>query len=162
RPGPSRASSSRVEQPEPGSRRNRRLRRSAGRRDRMSGGRRPGNAAGHTGSFGVSVVAFVALFSWPLVAVLLFRWLPPRRAVAATMIAGWLFLPVASFDLEHLPPYSKPLAAAGSALFGTLLFDRERLWSARPRYIDLPIAIVCLSPFATSLANHLGPYDGVS
>ena len=102
------------------------------------------------------------MFGWPLAALALFARLPPRRAMLATVVAGWLFLPVASYDVEGLPAYSKVLATCGSALLAALLLDRGRLRALRPRLVDAPIAVLCLSPIASSLANGLGAYEALS
>jgi len=53
-----------------------------------------------------NALATLALAVWPLVTVFLFLKLPPGRAVIATLLAGYLFLPEppAGFDLPLIPP----------------------------------------------------------
>jgi hypothetical protein len=106
---------------------------------------------------------YVALFGWPLLALVLFSLLRPRRAVLASMILGWLFLPVASIKFASgIPEYSKIMAVCLGTLLGVVVFDLRRLLAFRPHWADLPMAIWCLSPFASSITNDLGPYDGMS
>jgi hypothetical protein len=111
----------------------------------------------------MSFTVYLAMYGWPLVALYLFMVLPARRAVIAAITGAWLFLPVASFSFKGLPDYDKAFACSIGALLGAVLFDREdRVWSFRPRWFDLPMLVWCLSPFASSLANDLGAYDGLS
>jgi hypothetical protein len=102
----------------------------------------------------------IALFGWPLVSLLLFAWLKPRRAILASVILAWLFLPVAALKMPGLPAYNKNMATALAALLGVLLFDFRRLLSFRPGWKDLPMAVWCLSPLFSSLTNDLGVHDG--
>ena len=82
--------------------------------------------------------------------------------MVVTAVGGWLLLPSVAIDLPGLPPYGKPLAISLGILFGTIVFDSSRFRSYRPRWYDLPILVWCLCPFATSISNDLGPYDGIS
>ena len=105
----------------------------------------------------------IALYAWPLLALALFFFLRPRRAVLASIILGWLFLPIASIKLAPgIPEYSKTAATCLAALLGVAIFDLPRLLSFRPRWIDLPMALWCLCPMASSLSNDLGAFDGAS
>ena len=40
-----------------------------------------------------NIIAYLALFSWPIVAILLFRLLPLQKALVWTIIGGYLLLP---------------------------------------------------------------------
>ena len=93
---------------------------------------------------------YVALFGWPVLALVLFSLLRPRRAVLATMILGWLFLPVATFKLVGIPEYNKMTAVCLGTLLGILIFDLRRLLAFRFRWADLPMAAWCTSPSASS------------
>ena len=104
----------------------------------------------------------LALFAWVPMVLLLFVALPPRRAVIAAFVGGWLFLPVFGIDIVGLPPFSKVSASAYSVLLGAALFDSARLTSFRFRWFDIPIVIWCFTPLASSLSNGLGVYDGLS
>src|SRR5215212_5969246 len=104
----------------------------------------------------------LALFAWVPTVLLMFAALPPRRAVVAAFVGGWLFLPVFGIDIVGLPPFSKVSASAYSVLLGAILFDGDRLLTVRPRWFDLPIVVWCFTPLASSISNGLGVYDGLS
>lgn len=104
----------------------------------------------------------VALFGWPLVALVLCALLTARRAVITAYVAAWLFLPVYRYPILGLPDWTKISATSVSLLLGLMIFDLRRILAFRPRWIDLPMLVWCLCPVASSLANGLGLYDGVS
>ena len=88
--------------------------------------------------------------------------LPPRRAVLAGFLFAWLFLPVAEYQFKFLPELNKMTVTSISVLLGAALFDGTRMLNFRPRWFDVPIGVLCLAPVASSLANGLGVYDGLS
>ena len=92
----------------------------------------------------------------------LFAAIPARRAMLVSILVAWMFLPAVSIPLPGIPNYTKAMAACVSALCGALLFDPRRLMSFRPSILDVPAVAWCLCPFASSMANELGPYDGMS
>ena len=102
----------------------------------------------------IALVAFV-----PTVAIL-FAWLGPQRGVIVSLLAGWLLLP--SYDGRlNLP------VLGGKATFvpvvvalASLAFDARRWGRLRPGWLDLPVAVLCIGPFFTSVVNDLGAYDG--
>lgn len=101
----------------------------------------------------------LALFGWAALIPGLFALLGPRRAVAVGYVVGWLFLPVATYDLP-LVEFDKTAAIAIGCLAGLLLFDLPRLLALRPLVVDLGAIAVVAAPLFSSLANDLGPYDG--
>lgn len=105
----------------------------------------------------------IALFGWIPVVLALFMQLPARRAVLASFLLAWLFLPIASYKLgESIPVYDKMSATCVGVLLGSLFFDTRRLYRFRPTLIDLPMLIWCFCPIASSLSNDLGVYDGIA
>jgi hypothetical protein len=102
------------------------------------------------------------LFGWPVVALLLFMVMRPRRAVIATILLAGLFLPVAGYKISGLPAYSKLTATTISALLGVALFDTRRLLAFRPSWADLPMGLWCICPFFSSVTNDLAIHDGFS
>jgi hypothetical protein len=110
----------------------------------------------------MNLTASLALIGWPIISVLQFAYLRPRRAVIASVILAWLFLPMAALKAPGLPIYNKVLVTAVGPLLGVALFDLRRILSFRPAWVDLPMAIWCLCPFASSLGNDLGVHDGIS
>lgn len=111
-----------------------------------------------------NVVVLVACVGFLLVVAACFSSLAPRRAVLAAMLGGWLFLP--HFDsgsgFDFLVFHSKAALVPGSVLLGSLVFDGVRWRRLRLRLLDVPVLVLCLSPFATALDNGLGVYEGVA
>jgi len=107
-------------------------------------------------------LAHTALVGWIPAVVALFALLPPRRAVIVSFLFAWLFLPMGGYVIEGLPDYTKMSATTAGIFLGVLLFDTNRLLSFRPRLLDLPMIVWCMCPFATSISNDLGLYDGLS
>lgn len=63
-----------------------------------------------------NIFAYIVLFTWPLVVVMLFKALPLRSALVWSIVAGYLLLPLRTgFDLPLLPAVEKDLILAGSA-----------------------------------------------
>ena len=107
-------------------------------------------------------LAELALYAWVPVSLCLFAVLRPRQAVLAAYMGAWLFLPMASFQINILPDISKVTISSMGVLLGVLIFDPGTLLSFRPRWFDLPMAVWCLCPFVSSITNGLGWWDGLS
>lgn len=108
-------------------------------------------------------MVLLAVFSWPIVTLALFSYLPPRRAVLASVILGFLFLPIALFKFSAgIPNVSKLSIISLSTFLGVVFFDANRLFAFRPKWVDLAMAVWCACPMASSLSNDLGFYDGLS
>src|SRR5688572_3893178 len=104
----------------------------------------------------------LALYGWVPVCLLLFGVLKPRHAVIASYLGAWLFLPMASFRVASLPDISKVTIASLGVMLGVAFFDPNKFLSFRFRWFDLPMLAWCLTPFASSMANGLGWWDGCS
>src|SRR5439155_4731685 len=102
----------------------------------------------------------LTLFGWIPFVLALFALYPPRRAVIMAFLAAWLFLPMAGYKVPGLPDYTKMSATALGVLMGAAIFDTDRLLAFRPRWIDIPMILWCVSPFISSYLNQLGIYDG--
>jgi hypothetical protein len=109
-----------------------------------------------------NTTVLAAMLGWPFVALLLFACMPPRKAAIVSFLAAWMFLPDVAFPLPGIPDYTKTSAATVGAFCGVLLFDAKTLLSIRPWWGDLPVLVYCLTPFASSVTNGLGAYDGMS
>lgn len=93
----------------------------------------------------------------------LFTRYPAYKAVVFAFIAAWLFLPQkASFTFLGLPDYNRTSATSYAILLGVVLFDVGQFRSFKLSWLDLPMLIWCLCPFASSVSSGLGAYDGVS
>jgi hypothetical protein len=125
----------------------------------------------------VRAVPFL-MFAWFPVVFVLFARLPKHRAVLVAFITGVLFLPgildkkinADAPDPVPVPfvPLTKQNTICLAILLATAVLDRRRLLSFRPARVDLPMAVWCLCPFLSSLANAAPPdgtspaYDGFS
>lgn len=110
----------------------------------------------------MTILVHVALIGWIPLVLVLFSALPPRRAVIAAFLIAWLFLPMAGYQLAGLPDYNKMSATCLGVLLGALLFDSERVFSFRPNWVDVPMAVYIGGAFITSILNGLGAHDGLS
>jgi hypothetical protein len=100
--------------------------------------------------------------AYGIVALLLFRFVAPSRAVAITCFAGWLILPVGNFPAgssSAVFPYWITGAAVPSdtlltkmwwppvvALAGAVWADHQTLVRWRPGWTDVPMLLWCLWP----------------
>ena len=104
----------------------------------------------------------IVMFGWIPAVLVLFLYLPPRRAVIAAFLVAWLFLPLAGFKFgEAIPRYDKTSATCVGVLLGMVVFDLRRLQTFRLSWIDLPMLIWCLGRLGSSLSVDLGFYDGI-
>jgi hypothetical protein len=110
----------------------------------------------------MNVIALTALFVIVPVVFALFALLPPRRAVIASFLLGYLFLPEYAYRMHTLPDVNKASITAVAVILASLLFDGGRLFTVRPRLLDIPWLVLCLSPIATSHVNGLGLMDGLA
>lgn len=109
-----------------------------------------------------NALAWAALFSWPLVAALLYRACSLRVAVLATLLGGYLLLPErVEIDLPVLPPLNKHTIPALSALAMLWLAARDSSragqmqpgWLPRDRLALALIALLLIGAFGTALTN---------
>ena len=107
-------------------------------------------------------LATMVLIGWIPAVVPLFAVMPARRAVIVAYIAAWLFLPNGGFGLPGLPDFTKVTATSMGVLLGGLLFNPRPLFALRLGWHDIPMLILCACPFASSMTNGLGAYDGMS
>lgn len=103
--------------------------------------------------------AFVA---WFFPVFLAFAIFPPTRVVFASYLIGWMFLPNAAYSLLGIPDVDKALVVSVSVLLGVVVFDVRTVFAFRPKWFDIPIALLCIAPLFSSLSNDLGLYDGFS
>ena len=110
----------------------------------------------------MNLLAVSALWLWLPVVLSIFAIRPAREATLFSFLFAWLFLPNIAFDLPGIPDWTKMSATVIGTLLGVMLFDMARLLAFRPRWYDLPMAVWCASPFASSMAAGPGAYDGLS
>ncbi len=103
----------------------------------------------------------LAFMGWFPATFAFFVLLPARRAVILSFVAGWMFLPNYDYKISSLPNIDKTAVICLAVLAAMFFLDTRRLLRFRPRWIDLPMLLLCCGPFASSLTNGLGPKDGV-
>ncbi len=109
-----------------------------------------------------SINALIALLGWVPLVLVLFAFLPARRAVVVGAVGAWLILPPVGIALPGFPDYDKAVAATVGILIGTAVFESRRLLSLRPTWVDLPMILGPVIPFLSSLSNNLGVYEALS
>lgn len=99
---------------------------------------------------------------WFPIVCILFALLPARRAVIVGFLVAWMFLPITEYQIRFFPEYNKMTATCLGVFFATLIFDSNRIFQYRPKWVDLVVVVLCVAPFMASISNGLGPYDGCS
>jgi hypothetical protein len=110
---------------------------------------------------GANILVPIAFLSWFPLVVAMYKRFEKRLVPVIAYVAGWMFLPVANYDI-FLLKNTKTTVTGLAILAGAWMFDRERLKSFRYNIADLPMVLWCIAPFFSSLFNDLGPYDGLS
>jgi len=111
----------------------------------------------------MNIFGYIVMFGWIPAVFYIFKRFPAREAVVVSFITAWLFLPVADLKfVQGIPPYSKMSAPCYGILLATILLDAKRFSFFQLGWLDLPMIVWCLCPFASSITNDLGWYDGMS
>ena len=113
------------------------------------------------GSVPGNILVPIALLAFPPLVMTLFKKIGTHQAIATAFIAGWMFLPVANYDI-FLLRNTKTAAICLSVLASAYLFDKERLSKFQFNAADIPMLLWCTASFFSSIANGDGPYDGLS
>lgn len=103
-----------------------------------------------------NALATLALAVWPIVTVVFFQKLPPGRAVIATLLIGYLFLPEppAGFDFPLIPPLTKHTIPALSALaMWVFLYSRNLDPLPKSPVTIVLFALFIFSPLVTAILN---------
>lgn len=110
----------------------------------------------------MTVFALLAILVWVPLVIVLFAIRPPRQALAASVLAGWLFLPQLGFRIEGFVDFTKATVVPLAALLGAVLFAPERVTSFRPKWFDVPMIVWCLAPGLSAITNGFGLYGGLN
>ena len=110
----------------------------------------------------MSPIVPIAIFGWPVLVLVLFSVLRPRRAVIVAMLGAWMFLPMAGYNLPGLPDITKMSITCVSVFLGTMLFDAGRFSRLRWSWVDLALIVWVLVPLPSAVSSGYGAYDGLS
>jgi hypothetical protein len=103
-----------------------------------------------------NAIAYLALVLWPVASVVLFRLLPTGRALIASLLIGYLFLPPppAGFDFPLLPPFTKETIPSIVAVLICLFIvpDKVELIPSN-KAARVLMALFVFSPVLTVLTN---------
>ena len=99
-----------------------------------------------------NILVPIALLSWPLIVMMLFKKRGPQQAIVISFVAGWMFLPVANYDI-FLLRNTKTAAICYSIIGCAYFLDKERLLTFKFNAADLPMVLWCTAPFFSAIAN---------
>src|SRR5258708_7782081 len=88
-------------------------------------------------------LAQAALAAWFPIVLAMFAFMPPRRAVIGAFVFGYLMLPDMSLHVHTLPDINKVSVTCVSVIMGSIIFDGVKLFTIRPRLIDLAALTLC-------------------
>ena len=108
-----------------------------------------------------NILVPIAFLVFPLIVMRLFITLGAPKAIATAFIFGWMFLPVANYDI-FLLHNTKTAVICLSILGSAYFFDKEQLSKFQFNAADIPMILWCTAPFFSSIANGDGPYDGLA
>jgi len=97
----------------------------------------------------MSPLVYIVMFGWIPAVSILFRWLPPQRN--RCQLSAWLFLPQVEFTQVSTTPKCRRLCF--NVLLAAIVFDIKRFSSFKPSWLDLPMLVWCLCPYASSISN---------
>lgn len=103
-----------------------------------------------------NALATLVLIAWPFVSLAIFRKVPPGRAIIASMVLAYLFLPPppAGWDFPLLPALTKDTIPALVAFALCLVFYRDMArWLPQTRLGRVLVFAFVFSPLATWLTN---------
>ena len=101
-----------------------------------------------------NLFAYVALFAWPLVCIVIFVTLPVELAAISSLLGGYLLLPSnMQVDLPLIPPIDKTSIAAVSTLLLCWMKGSAKPPPRQPWIIYVLSVAYIVSPIFTSLGN---------
>lgn len=104
---------------------------------------------------------YIALAAYAPFVAASFWLLGGRKGLLLSLLAGWMFLPWFSQVGRGIPILHNKEMFIPAVILGVSLVLDFRAWRRlRLQWFDLPVVVICLSPFFSSLSNGLGAYDG--
>jgi hypothetical protein len=111
-----------------------------------------------------NLIAWAALWSWPLITLILFQRLRPAQALVWSILGGYLLLPEkVGINVPLLPSFNKTSVVAVSALLGCLVAhparseraepSSRRTWLPQGAVARLLLGLLLVMPIVATLAN---------
>lgn len=114
-----------------------------------------------------NLFAYLAIFTWPIVTILMFRMMPLQKALVWSLIGGYLLLPTGTeIKFPMLPAIDKAMVTCVPALILCLLMapaqppTRDPLARTGRHVLVYLLAIVLVSPILTVVQNTAPVIDG--
>ena len=103
----------------------------------------------------LNFVTLLALLSWPIVAVFLYKTRPVEQATLWTILGAYMFLPVgATIKFTMIPQFDKNSIPNIAAFLGCMLVVRKRISLSNGFGLaELFIVALLVGPFITSALN---------
>ena len=105
-----------------------------------------------------NMLAYLVLFTWPLVVWAMYARMPVERAFVWTIIGGYLFMPPGtSVNLPLLPPLDKFTVTSLSALFFTVTVGRRKVALLPRSWIARALMLIFVSGAIPSVLTNPDP-----
>jgi hypothetical protein len=107
-----------------------------------------------------NIICLLALYGCIPMVLYFFSKYKPERAAIICFFGALMFLPMEKLDIP-LILYNKMTATAIGVMIAIKMYDPEKLETDALHPVDIPMVLWCLSGFLASVANGLGPKDGL-
>lgn len=101
--------------------------------------------------------AYIVMFTWPLIAIYLFKTKTIQLAILWTILGGFMFLPVRTeVDLPFIPPFGKHSIPVISAMIGCWFIARSpvKYFKYTSGWLRVLTASIFIAPVFTVLTNR--------
>jgi hypothetical protein len=99
----------------------------------------------------------LVFYGWFPFLIFLFTMYKPHQVVIVGYVGSYLFLPLTiAYLIPGIPGFDKVTITSFALLTGMLIFDPDRINSLKLSWIDIPMVIWCVVPFASNYTNDLG------
>src|SRR3954467_4758983 len=100
----------------------------------------------------------IILVAWIPMAIALFYFWPTKRALIFGVLASTMFLPMAVVEIPMIPGEKAVFISVG-LLIAALVTNPWPILAVRPKWVDIPMLLVCVLPGVSALSNERSYYD---
>ena len=108
-----------------------------------------------------NILVPLAFLAWTPIVIFLYKKIDARLVPVIAYVGGWMFLPVANYDIFLLKNTKSTVLGLG-IFAGAYFCDKARLLNFKFHIADILIVLWCSASFFSSVFNGLGVYDGLS